>query len=180
VGLKPKIHADEFADSGGAMVAAEVGAVSAGHLGFASRRGLEAMRDAGTVAVLLPGVSVGLGKPEFADARSMLDMGLDVALATDFNPGSSMVDSLLLISSLACSFMKMAPAEVLLAMTVKAAKALARGDRIGSIRAGKQADMVLVSAPDFRYVPYHFGGDIVQVVIKRGEVVFDRDAQEPT
>lgn len=177
-GLKPKIHADEFADSGGASVAAEVSAVSAGHLGFASRSGLEAMHEAGTVAVLLPGVSVGLGKLEFTDARSILDIGLDVALATDFNPGSSMVDSLLLISSLACSFMRMTPAEVLLGMTIKAARALLRDDRIGSIRAGKQADLVLLSAPDFRYVPYHFGGDMVRAVVKKGYVVFDSDTQE--
>jgi imidazolonepropionase len=177
-GLKPKIHADEFAESGAALVAAEVGAVSAGHLGFASRVGLEAMREAGTVAVLLPGVSVGLGKLEFADARLMLDMGLDVAVATDFNPGSSMVDSLLVISSLACSFMKMTPAEVLLAMTKKAARAVSREAAIGSITAGKQADLVLFSIPDFRYIPYHFGGDMVRAVIKKGRVVFNRDAQE--
>ncbi len=177
-GLKPKVHADEFAESGAALVAAEVGAVSAGHLGFASRTGLEALREAGTVAVLLPGVSVGLGKLEFADARLMLGMGLDVAVATDFNPGSSMVDSLLVVSSLACSFMKMTPAEVLLGMTIKAAKAVSREDAMGSIRTGKQADLVLFSIPDFRYIPYHFGGDMVRAVIKKGRVVFDRDAQE--
>jgi imidazolonepropionase len=177
-GLKPKIHADEFADSGGALVAAEVGAVSAGHLGFASREGLEAMREAGTVAVLLPGVSVGLGKLDFADARSMLDIGLDVAVATDFNPGSSMADSLTVISSLACSFLKMTPAEVLLGMTIKAARALSRDGRIGSIKAGKQADLVLFSIPDFRYIPYHFGGDMVRAVVKQGNVLFDRGAQE--
>jgi imidazolonepropionase len=119
-----------------------------------------------------------LGKLEFADARLMLGMGLDVAVATDFNPGSSMVDSLLVVSSLACSFMKMTPAEVLLGMTIKAAKAVSREDAIGSIRAGKQADLVLFSIPDFRYIPYHFGGDMVRAVIKKGRVVFDRDAQE--
>jgi imidazolonepropionase len=173
-GLKPKIHADEFADSGAAGVAAEVGAVSAGHLAFASRQGLLAMKQAGTVAVLLPGVSLGLGRCEFADARRMLDLGLQVAVATDFNPGSSMVDSLLIAGSLACSFMKMTPAEVILAITRHAAKALDRQNRIGSLAVGKIADLVLFDVPDFRYIPYHLGGDMVATVIKNGEVVFTR------
>ena len=173
-GLRPKIHADEFVDSGGAAVAAEVGAISAGHLGHASREGLEAMKEAGTVAVLMPGVGVGLARLEFADARSILDMGLDVAVATDFNPGSSMVHSLLIVSSLACSFMRMTPAEVILAMTSGAAKAVGRQDKIGSIAPGKQADLVLVDVPDFRYIPYHLGGDIVRTVVKNGRVAFDR------
>ncbi|MFH1312829.1 MAG: imidazolonepropionase [Candidatus Eisenbacteria bacterium] len=173
-GLRPKIHADEFVESGGAAVAGEVGAISAGHLGHASREGLKAMKDAGTVAVLMPGVSVGLGRPEFADARGMIDMGLDVAVATDFNPGSSMVHSLLIVSSLACSFMKMTPAEVILAMTVGGAKAVGRQDRVGSIAPEKQADLILLEVPDFRYVPYHLGGEVVRMVIKNGNVVFDR------
>jgi imidazolonepropionase len=178
-GLRPKIHADEFADSGGALVAGEVGAISAGHLGHASREGLEAMKEAGTVAVLMPGVSVGVGRPEFADARGMLDMGLDVAVATDFNPGSSMVHSLLIVSSLACSFMRMTPAEVILAVTTGGAKAVGRQDRIGSIAPGKQADLVLLDVPDFRYIPYHLGGDIVRMVVKNGNVVFDRTQDCP-
>ncbi len=173
-GMRPKLHADEFVESGGAGVAGEVGAISAGHLGHASREGLEAMKASGTVAVLMPGVGVGLGRPEFTDARTMIDMGLDVAVATDFNPGSSMVHSLLIVSSLACSFMKMTPAEVILAMTVGGAKAVGRQDRVGSIAPEKQADLVLVEVPDFRYVPYHLGGDIVRTVIKNGIVVFDR------
>jgi imidazolonepropionase len=172
-GLKPKIHADEFTDSGGARVAAEVRAVSAGHLAHATREGLEAMREAGTVAVLLPGVSIGLAKPVFADARGMLDLGLDVAIATDFNPGSSMVDSLLIVSSLACSFMKMMPGEVILAATTNAARAVGRQDEIGSIAPDKKADVVLFDVPDFRYIPYHLGGDIVRMVIKNGSMVFD-------
>jgi imidazolonepropionase len=172
-GLRPKIHADEFDDSGGAGVAAEVGAISAGHLGHASREGLEAMREAGTVAVLIPGVAVGLGRSEFADARGMLDMGLNVAIATDFNPGSSIVHSLPIVSSLACSFMKMTPAEAILAITRQGARAVGREDRIGSIAPDKQADLVILGVPDFRYVPYHLGGEVVRTVIKNGNVVFD-------
>ncbi len=173
-GLKPKIHADEFVDSGGALVAGEVGAVSAEHLYAASREGLEAMVEAGTVAVLLPGVSIGLGKCEFADARGMIDMGLDVAIGTDFNPGSSMTQSLGLMSSLACSYMRLTPEEAVLALTLKAARALGRQASIGSIRPGKLGDVVLFDIPDFRYIPYHFGGDKVRTVIKNGTVAYER------
>jgi len=172
-GLKPKIHADEFVDSGGALVAGEVGAVSAEHLYAASREGLEAMREAGTVAVLLPGVSIGLGKCEFADARSMIDMGLDVAVGTDFNPGSSMTNSLPLMSSLACSYMRLTPEEAILGLTLRAARAICRESSVGSIRPGKQGDVVLLDIPDFRYIPYHFGGSLVNKVIKKGAVVRD-------
>lgn len=173
-GLRPKIHADEFVDSGGAAVAAEVGAVSAEHLYAASREGLEAMKRSGTVAVLLPGVSIGLGKPEFADARGMADMGLEVAIGTDFNPGSSMTDSLLLMSSLACSYMGLTPEEAVLGMTLRAAKAVGREGTLGSIRPGKQGDVVLFDIPDFRYIPYHFGGDMVKRVVKKGRSVWQR------
>lgn len=177
LGLKPKIHADEFVDSGGARVAGEVGAVSAEHLYAASREGLEAMLEAGTVAVLLPGVSIGLGKCEFADARLMFELGLDVAIGTDFNPGSSMTSSLTLMSSLACSFMRLTPEEAILAVTLKAAKALDREESIGSIRPGKRGDLVLFDVPDFRYIPYHFGGDMVKSVVKNGAVVWERPNQ---
>ena len=178
-GLKPMIHADEFAWSGAAEVAAEVGAVCAGHLGFASEDGLIAMKHAGTVAVLLPGVGFGLAKPRFADARRMSDLGLDVALATDFNPGSSMVNSLLIISSLACSFMKMTPAEAVLGMTRHAARAVGREDSVGSLSPGKNADLVVFRVPDFRYIPYHLGGDFVEAVIKGGKVVFNSAQERP-
>jgi imidazolonepropionase len=172
-GLKPMIHADEFAESGAAEVAAEVGAVCAGHLGFASEAGLTALKRAGTVAVLLPGVGFGLAEPRFADARRMLDLELDVALATDFNPGSSMVSSLPIISSLACSFMKMTPAEAILGITRYAARAVGRDDSVGTVSPGKEADLVLFGVPDFRYIPYHLGGDIVATVVKGGKVVFN-------
>lgn len=173
-GLEPKIHADEFVDSGGAAVAGQVGAVSAEHLYAASREGLEAMKEAGTVAVLLPGVSIGLGKCEFADARGMVDMGLDVAIGTDFNPGSSMTNSLPLMTSLACSYMRLTPEEAILGITLRAAQALRREDRVGSIRPGKWGNVVLFDIPDFRYIPYHFGGDLVKTVVKDGAVAWNR------
>lgn len=177
-GMKPMIHADEFSDSGAAQVAAEVGAVSAGHLLRTARTGLEAMQRAGTTAVLLPGVGLGLANGEFADARLMLDVGLDVALATDFNPGSSMVHSLALVSSLACSFMHLTPAEAILATTWGGARALRREATVGSLSVGKRADLVLFDVPDFRYIPYHLGGAVPTMVIKGGKVAYRRDLKE--
>jgi imidazolonepropionase len=106
----------------------------------------------------------------------MVDMGLDVAIGTDFNPGSSMTDSLTLMSSLACSYMRLTPEEAILGLTVRAARAIDREANIGSIRPGKQGDLVLFNIPDFRYIPYHFGGDIVHRVVKRGTVVWERAA----
>ncbi len=170
-GMKLTLHADEFAHSWGAEIAAELGALSASHLGHASREGLEAMKNAGTIAILLPGTGFGLGKVEFANARELMDMGLEVALATDFNPGSSMLHSLPIVTSIACSFMKMTPAEAVRAITLTAAKALAREDEVGSIEPGKQADIVIISSPSYRYVPYFVGGDIVERVIKKGKVI---------
>ncbi|MFZ1946825.1 MAG: imidazolonepropionase, partial [bacterium] len=165
-GMRPMIHADEFADSGAAQVAAEVGAVSAAHLAHSASSGLEAMRRAGTVAVLLPGVAVGLARAEFADARRMLGMGLSIALATDFNPGSSMIHSLPIVASLACSFMRLSPAEALFAVTRGGARALGRDHVVGSLSVGKRADMVLFDVPDFRYIPYHMGGARPEMVLK--------------
>jgi imidazolonepropionase len=173
-GLMPMIHADEFADSGAAGVAAEMGALGAAHLGFASNEGLLAMKEAGTVAILLPGVGFGLATGSFADARKMRNLGLAVALATDFNPGSSMVSSLPVISSLACSFMHLSPSEAILGMTRHAARALGREDKIGSISPGKQGDLVLFRIPDYRYIPYFLAGDIVETVVKDGLVVFNK------
>jgi imidazolonepropionase len=177
-GLRPTVHADEFAPSEGAEVAAEVGAISAGHLLHASDGGLEAMRAAGTVAVLLPGVALGLGKPEFAPARKMLAMGLDVALATDFNPGSSMVHALPVVASLASSFMRLSPAEALLAMTRGAAKALGRERTIGTLARGKQADIALFDVPDFRYIVYRMAGAAPSMVLKAGRVAYERKPKE--
>jgi imidazolonepropionase len=177
-GMRPVIHADEFADSGAARVAADVGALSAAHLLRSSDAGLTAMADAGTVAVLLPGVALGLGRPEFADARKMLAIGLQVALATDFNPGSSIIHSLPIVASLACSFMHLTPAEAVLAMTRGGARALGREDSIGGLSPGKRADLALFDVPDFRYIPYHVGGALPKIVVKDGALIHARDREE--
>jgi imidazolonepropionase len=170
-GLKLKVHADEFTPLGGAELAARLGAVSADHLLHVTDAGIDALHAAGTVATLLPGTAFFLGVP-FAPARRLIDRGVPVALATDCNPGSCMTENLPLIGTMACTQMKMTPAEVITAMTLNAAAALGRSDRIGSIEVGKQADLVIFDVPSYQHLPYHFGVNHVWRVIKSGAVVF--------
>ncbi|HEY9857105.1 MAG TPA: imidazolonepropionase [Stenomitos sp.] len=170
-GMEAKLHADELADTGGAALAAKVGAVSADHLHCANEEGLTAMARAGVVGTLLPGTAVFLGMREHAPARRMIELGVPVALATDFNPGSCYSESLPLMMSFACTQMKLTPAEALVAATINAAHAVSRSHRIGSLEIGKQADLVLWDADDYRMIPYHMGINLVKTVIKRGQVV---------
>ncbi len=170
-GLRPKLHAEEFARTGGAMLAAELGAVSADHLLHASNADAEALRDAGVVGVLLPGTCFSLGLKRYADARSMIELGLPLALATDCNPGSSMTESMQMIMTLACVEMRMSPAEALVASTINAAFAVGMGARCGSLVRGKKADVLVLEAEDFRELPYHYGVSNVRDVIKDGKTV---------
>ncbi|MBN1503449.1 MAG: imidazolonepropionase [Candidatus Eisenbacteria bacterium] len=170
-GLMPKVHAEEFARTGGAMLAAELGAVSADHLLRASPADVRALRDAGVVAVLLPGTSFSLGLGRYAPARAMIEAGLPVALATDCNPGSSMTESMQMMMTLACVEMRMTAAEALAAATVNSAFALALGAERGSLAAGKRADVVVFDAEDYREIPYHYGVSNVRHVVKDGGVV---------
>ncbi len=169
-GLKRKIHADEFTPLGGAELAARVGATSADHLLHITDAGIEALAAAGTVATLLPGTAFFLGLP-YGPARRLIDRGLPVALASDCNPGSCMTENLPLIGSIACTQMKMLPAEVMTALTLNAAAALGRSDRIGSIEPGKRADLLVCDVPNYKLLPYHFGVNHVGTVIKSGRVV---------
>jgi imidazolonepropionase len=169
-GLKRKIHADEFTPLGGAELAARVGATSADHLLHVTDAGIDALGAAGTVATLLPGTAFFLGLP-YGPARRLIDRGLPVALASDCNPGSCMTENLPLIGSIACTQMKMLPAEVITALTLNAAAALGRSDRIGSIEAGKQADLLVCDVPNYKLLPYHFGVNHVGTVVKSGRVV---------
>lgn len=173
-GLAPKLHADELGDVGAAALAAEVGAISADHLLFSSEDGLRAMAAAGVVAVLLPGTAFTLGLP-YASARRMIEMGLPVAVATDWNPGSTMSSSLSLAMTLAVTQMKMTPAEAWMAVTVNAAAAIGRNSRIGRIQPGFQADLVLFEGGDYRHIPYHYGHDHARAVVIRGAVVHEAD-----
>lgn len=170
-GLKPKIHADELAGGGGAELAAELGAVSADHLLHASPRGIRALAAAGTVAVLLPGTAYYLAAGKYAPARDFIDAGVPLAVASDANPGSCPTESLQAAFNPACLYLRLRPAEVLNAMTVNAAAALDLADQLGSLEAGKSADLVIWDAPNLDYLGYHFGVNLVRNVIKDGRIV---------
>lgn len=169
-GLIPKIHADEIEPTGGAELAARVGAISADHLLKTSDEGIRALAKAGVVAVLLPGTAFFLMAP-FADGRKMIEAGVPVALSTDCNPGSSPTESLFFIMNLACFHMKMTPAEVISATTINAAHAIGRADQIGSLEVGKQADLLVMDVPNYMYMQYHYGGSEVKRVMKKGKWV---------
>ncbi len=170
-GLKLKFHADELGPSGGSELAAELGAVSADHLVHISDKGIKAMAEAGTVAVLLPGTCFSLGHSDYAPARKMIEAGIVVALSTDCNPGSSYTESLPMIISLAGLNYKLTAAESISAVTVNAACAVDRGGKIGMLQTGMVADIVLWKINDYRELPYHYGVNSVQKVIKRGKIV---------
>ena len=169
-GLLPKIHADEIEPYRGAETAARVGAVSADHLLRVSDAGIKQMADAGVVAVLLPGTAFFL-MTEAANARKMIDAGVPVALSTDRNPGSSPTESLPFIMNLGCLSMNMTPAEVITAATINAAHAIKRGHVIGSVETGKQGDLVIFDAPNVAYMQYNYAVNLVDTVVKKGEVV---------
>ncbi len=170
-GLLPRLHADEFVDSGGATLAAEIGAVSADHLVAVTPEGAEAMAGAGVMAVLLPGVSFFLMKESYAPARRLVSAGVPVVLATDCNPGSSHTESIPFIVQLALFQMKLSIEECLVAVTLNAACCLGIGERAGSIEVGKSADLVLLEGDSLLHLGYHFGVNPVRAVVKEGRVV---------
>ncbi len=171
-GLKPKIHADQLSPGGGAELAAEVGAFSADHLEYVSQEGIQKMAEEGVTAVLLPGASFFLSVKKYPPAREMIEKGVLVSIATDLNPGSSMTESLPLMMTMGCTMFKMIPKEVIEATTIHAAKSMDREKEIGSLDVGKQADILLLDIPGYRYLPYHFGVDHTEVVIKKGKIVY--------
>ncbi len=170
-GLLPRLHADEFADSGGAALAAELGALSADHLVAVSPAGIEALARAGVTAVLLPGTSFFLMKHRWAPARRLVEAGVPVALATDCNPGSSNTESMPMVVTLAVFELGLSIEESLTAATLNAACCLGLGEEIGSIEPGKRADLVLLAEPDLPHLAYHFGVNPVAAVVKAGKVV---------
>ena len=177
LGLKPKIHADEIAGTGGAELAAEVGAVSADHLLKASDEGIEAMKKKGAIGVLLPLTAFSL-KEDYARARYMIDRGLPVSLATDLNPGSCYSESIPLLFALATLYMNMTLNETITALTLNAAGAVDRADELGTIEPGKQADMVILDAPDYEHISYHIGVNSVESTIKKGELLWKKSNPE--
>jgi imidazolonepropionase len=174
MGLQLKLHADEIASLGGAELAAELGARSADHLLQASDDGIEAMARAHVMATLLPATAFSLKEP-YPRAREMIQTGCAVALATDFNPGSCFTFSIPLIMALATLQMGLTPEEALCAMTLNGAAAVGRAETIGSLEKGKQGDAVILSYPSYLYIPYHIGINIVEKVIKGGNIVVDRE-----
>jgi len=173
-GLAPRLHADEFVDSGGAKLAAELKALSADHLTAVSPAGIEAMAAAGVTAVLLPGTSFFLMKHKYAPARRLLEAGVPIALATDCNPGSSFTESVPMVFVLAVYELGLSIEEALTAATLNAACCLGLGERIGSIEVGKQADLVVLAAPNLLHLAYHYGINLVSSVVKNGKLVCSR------
>jgi imidazolonepropionase len=171
-GLKLKLHAGEFNDIGGAELGAELGATSIDHLDYISERGMELMAEKKTIGVLLPGVPFHLMTNRYAPARKLIEAGVPIALATDFNPGSCPTLSMQMIIALACRQMKLTPAEAINAATINAAYALDRGDRIGSIEVGKSADIIILNIPRHQQLPYWFGINLVARVIKNGVIIY--------
>lgn len=168
LGLRPKVHADELSDTGGASLSADVRAVSADHLLHASDAGVEAMAGAGVIATLLPATSLASRMP-FADGRRLLAAGVPVALGTDFNP-NCWCESMQLVVALACHHNGLLPAQAITAATINAAWAVGRGDEVGSLERGKLADLVVLDAPTYHHLGYRLGGDLAEAVIKRGRV----------
>jgi imidazolonepropionase len=166
-GLIPKIHADEIVDTGGASLAAEVRAISADHLLMTSETGFREMAQNGVIGVLLPGTPFCSMMQRYAPARQIIDCGVPVALATDLNP-NCWTESMQLMIQLACLKMQMTPAEAVTAATFNAACAIGLQDRVGSLEAGKQADCIILDCPNHQFLPYHFGINLVETVVKKG------------
>ena len=171
LGFKIRFHADELEPIGGAELAAEINAVSADHLVAISDEGIKRLKEAGVIPILLPATTFSLGLSKYAPARKMIDAGLPVALSTDFNPGSCNCDSQQFVTSLACLQMKMLPAEAINAVTINAAHSLERGNLIGSLEVGKQADVIILDMPTYQYLPCHLGSNTVETVIKKGKII---------
>jgi imidazolonepropionase len=170
-GMELKMHADEIEPIGGAELAAELKCTSADHLGAASEAGLLAMRDAGVTAVLLPATLFSLRSKSYAKGRFMIDSGLIVAIATDYNPGSCNCDSMPMVMTLACLQMGFTPVEALAAATINAAHSIGMAESKGSLEAGKDADILIWDMPSLDFIPYHFGSSHICKVFAKGRLV---------
>ena len=169
-GLIPKIHADEIVDTGGASLAAEIGAISADHLLMSSDKGINEMARKGVIGVMLPGTPFSLMQDNYAPARKMIDSGVPIALATDLNP-NCWVENMQFMIQLGCFNMKMTPAEAVTAATFNSACAIGVNDTVGSLEEGKKADVIVLDCPNHKSIPYHFGVNLVETVIKNGRII---------
>jgi imidazolonepropionase len=170
LGFPLKIHADEFGNIGGASLAVELGAASADHLVKTSDLDIAALGKSDTVAVSLPCTPFGLAEKEYTPARKLIEADAILALATDCNPGTSWNESMQFAIALSCRYMGLTPAQAIAASTINSAHAIRRADTIGSIEVGKQADMLILSVPDYRHLGYRYGTNLVKQIIKRGQV----------
>lgn len=170
LGFPLKIHADEFDNLGGAALAAELQAVSADHLVVTSAEDIHLLANSNTVAVALPCTPFGLAEEKYTPAKEILAEGGLLAIASDLNPGTAWCGSMQFAIALACRFMHLTPAQAIAASTINAAAAINRAERIGSIEPGKQADLIILGAPDYRHLGYRFGTNLVQTVVKKGHV----------
>jgi len=171
LGFGLKIHADEFKALGGTRLAVELGATSADHLVCTPTEEIQALAGSETIAVSLPGTPFGLGQHEYTPARQIIEAGGALALATDLNPGTCYCESMQFIIALACRYMRLTPAEAIVAATLNAAWAIGLGDKVGSLETGKKADILILDIPNYRHLGYHFGVNLVERVIKSGQVV---------
>jgi imidazolonepropionase len=169
-GLFPRIHADELYPLGGAELGAEVGATSADHLLYISPSGFEQMKRSGVIATLLPAAPLTLMLDRYADARSFISHGIPVALGSDLSP-SCWLENEQLVMALACYKLRMTPAEAVMAATINAAHSVRKGNEIGSVEDGKMADLLVLNAPDYRFLGYRIGVNMIDTVVKRGKIV---------
>jgi imidazolonepropionase len=175
LGLGLKVHADEFQGLGGTALAVELGAISADHLVKTPAVDVEALGAGQTIAVGLPGTPFGLGHQEYSPAREILAAGGALALATDLNPGTCWCESMQFVIALACRYMGLTQAQALASATINAAYAIGRGEEVGSLEKGKQADILVLDTADYRQLGYRFGTNLVKKVIKRGRVLIGSD-----
>jgi imidazolonepropionase len=172
-GLALRLHGDQFTEQGAVGLAIELGALSIDHLEATGPEGVRALSRSDVVGVLLPASALFLDRP-MPPARALVEAGAGVALATDFNPGSAFCESLPIVTTLACTQLHLSPEQALAACTANAAHVVGRADRVGRIAPGFDADVVLLDAPDWRHLAYHFGGDVVETVVRRGEIAWAR------
>ncbi len=172
LGLKLKLHAEQVARTGATLLGIRLGATSVDHLERAGSREIRALARSRTIGTLLPGATFHLGRRDYAPARRLVEGGVAIALATDFNPGTSPTLNMQMMLSLACTQMRLSPAEAIAAATVNAAYALARGDRLGRLEPGMQADIVIMDATDYREIPYYFGMNHCWMTIQRGRIAW--------
>jgi imidazolonepropionase len=175
-GLRPRIHAEQLSRTGGTQLAVKLGAASCDHLEKINRADIRALAKSKTVATLLPGCDFHLGLKQYAPARDLINAGAIIALATDYNPGTSPTVSMPMILSLACTQLRMTPAEAITAATINAAYSLGRDKQIGSLEVGKLADISIFDVDDYREIPYYFGMNTCHTTIKRGQIVYSKSS----